>query len=145
VKIRKKLLVFAIGVFFLLVLSSSMPCSGEWSLKLTAQAEIKLDELKDLPAVEAQRHDSTYKGVLLRDFLTYVGIDVEKVEYVELVASDGYRVRYEAELVKSSKVVLAYEKDGSPLPKREGKVRAIVVGGRSAMQIKFVERIEVKI
>jgi len=144
---KKRFLMFVAGVFFVIGAATvvSAVSSEEWTLKVESQAEFNIDEFKALPTAETERQGFTYKGVLLRDFLTYAGIDVDKIEYVELVASDGYSVRYEGELVRSSNVILAYEKNGSSLSEKEGKVRAIVVGGRSAMQIKAVEMISVKI
>jgi len=143
---KRGLLAFAIGVFFVLSMASS-GISSEWALKLgtdEAQVDFSLSQLKDLPASEAQRHGFTYKGVLLRDFLTHAGIDIGKIEYVEIVASDGYKVKYDRKLARSFKVILAYEKGGLSLPEKEGKIRAIVPGGRSATQVKSVEKIFVK-
>jgi len=145
---EKKLLIFLAGVLFLALSVASNASSSKWTLKLTSeqvQTELSLEEITNLPFEETIRRGSIYKGVLLRVLLAHKGIDIGEIEYVEITASDGYRVKYNRKLAKSFNVILAYEKNGSLLSEeKEGKIRAIVTGGRSAMQIKFVERILVK-
>ncbi len=158
-KMKKKSLIFVISLFFLLVISRSV-ISSEWTLKLVfgeSQTEFTLDELKDLPVREAERRGAIYKGVLLRDLLVKAGLDIGKIEYIEAFSSDGYKVQYERKLAKnyevedkirlteSSDIILTYEKDGAPLPEKEGKIRVIIPGGRSSMQIKFLEKIFIKL
>jgi len=146
-RIRREFLAFSIGVCLILG-AVNIAISSEWTLKLgdeQKQSEFSLNEIKSLPTAEAVRRNVTYKGVPLRVLLAHGGIDIGKIEYVEIVASDGYKVKYDGKLAKSFNVILAYEKDGSLLSEeKEGKVRVIVPGGRSAMQMKFVERIFVR-
>ncbi len=121
---------------------------AEWALTVTiAGTEFKfaLEEIKALPAGEVEFHGHIYRGVPLRTLLTQAGVDIGKLESVEAIAADGYRLEYERRLVKRFDFILAYELDGEPLPQDMGHLRIIFPGGRSAQMMKMAERLIVKL
>lgn len=145
---KKKSLIFILSLLSLFIISRRV-ISSEWTLKLVfgeTQAEFSLSELEEFPVREAERRGAIYKGVLLRDLFIEVGIDIGRIESLEVFASDGYQVKYERRIAKGFNVILAYMKNGVPLSEEgEGKIRIIIPGGRSSLQIKFLEKIFVKL
>lgn len=121
---------------------------AEWALKVTiagAEYGFTLEEIKALPAREVEFHGHIYRGVPLRTLLAQTGVDIGKLESVEAIAADGYRLEYERRLIKRFDFILAYEMDGQPLPKDMGSLRIIFPGGRSAQMMKKVEKLIVKL
>ncbi|MGQ9478114.1 MAG: molybdopterin-dependent oxidoreductase [Candidatus Bipolaricaulia bacterium] len=121
---------------------------AEWALTVTiAETEFKftIEEIKALPAGEVEFHGHIYRGVPLRTLLAQTGADIGKLESVEAIAADGYRLGYERRLLKRFDFILAYEMDGEPLPREMGPLRIIFPGGRSAQMMKMVEKLIVKL
>ncbi|MCD6232509.1 molybdopterin-dependent oxidoreductase [Candidatus Aerophobetes bacterium] len=145
---KKKSLIFILSLLSLFIISRRV-ISSEWTLKLVfgeTQAEFSLSELEEFPVREAEHRGAIYKGVLLRDLFIEAGIDIGRIESLEVFASDGYQVKYERRIAKGFNVILAYKKNGVPLSEEgEGKIRIIIPGGRSSLQIKFLEKIFVKL
>lgn len=115
---------------------------AEWALTVTvdgAEFKFTLEEIKALPAREVEFHGHIYRGVPLRALLAQAGADIGKLERVEAVAADGYRLEYERRLAKRFDFILAYEMDGQPLPQDMGPLRIVFPGGRSAQMMKMVE------
>lgn len=85
-------------------------------------AEFDIDMLKSLPVTEFATSTvwtdgvSVYTGVLLRDLLAYLGADGAR-----LVASaiDGYQVVIPIDELHDDGPILAYLRDGAPMPVRD--------------------------
>jgi hypothetical protein len=145
------------GLALMLVLALLLPAQGriagaslgaEWALTVTidgAEARFTLEEIKALPAREVEFHGRIYRGAPLRALLAQAGAEIGRLEAVEAIAADGYRLEYERRLAKSFDFILAYEADGAPLPQGEGPVRIVFPGGRSAQMMKMVERLIVRL
>lgn len=149
-----------------------------WNLTLAGDGEevFTLTEVRALPAVEGYGHGVStvgivfgpdrYRGVLLADLLERVG-GTGQDDLVYVSAEDGYLWVLDAEQLAGEgfftfdedlkeipppplRVILAYERDGAPLPYDDGgPLRLVVVSDdpgvitEASSWVKWVDRVEV--
>lgn len=116
---------------------------GTWRLTLVSdeqEKEFTLGELKKLPNQEIILGEHAYKGAPLQALLTANEIDLTAVQTLSAVASAGTSVKYKPEELTESSLLLAYEKDGQPLPEGLGTVALI---SQDEVQVKRLERVVV--
>jgi DMSO/TMAO reductase YedYZ molybdopterin-dependent catalytic subunit len=122
--------------------------------------KLTIEDLKQLPAHEVrvagmQGVEQTFKGVRLVDVLEQAGVTLGRdlrgenlTKSLLMAAADGYEVLYSlAEIdpeFTDEVVILAYEKDGKPLPMGEGPFRIIAPSDkRPARWIRELQSIKV--
>jgi hypothetical protein len=137
-----------------------------------------LDEIKKLPFTEGQAgiksntgqitQPALYKGVALKDLVVVGGMDASMGENVE--AKDGYSITYSYDQVTNGTftaydpspgdelkspdpltVILAYERDGQPMPEEsDDKLRLAIISTKNNQvtdghwSVKWVTKLEVK-
>ena len=121
------------------------------------QVEVTLQELVDLGEEDFEAtkdtsnsgpEDSTYTGVLLKNLLNELEIDIENFAGIVVSAEDGYKVTIEAEKVlQDDNVYLTYKKEGQWLENKEnggsGPIQLIVSNDQfSQYWCKYVTSIE---
>ncbi len=154
-------------VVFCLALCTFMlcACSSE-VVKSTASVDIELmdgttktvdmDLINSLNVVEITTEQSTSesdaevnvsKGVLLSEVLTKIGVDIDKVNELEVSATDGFISMYNKEqLLDENKLYLIFEQDGEVLNEGGDDVFYIIAGDEQFKQnwTKYVESIKIQ-
>jgi len=128
--------------------SQSPSPSGALALQVQfdgTTAQFTLEELKALPAAELEYREHIYRGAPIRAVLALAGADIGKLEWVEPWGADGYHRRYDRLTSKRFTTILAYERDGEPLPEGEGPLRAVYPGGSPKMMVKQVVKLVAKL
>jgi hypothetical protein len=138
-KLLKGLILLLLGLSLSLGLGLA---TQEWTLTVTIDASLRLEEIKALPAVGVEFEGHLYRGPAIRTILTELGADIGRLEWVEPWGSDGYHMRYDRLTSKRFTTILAYEKDGQPLGAEEGPLRAIYPGGPKKMMVRMVNRLQ---
>lgn len=104
-------------------------------LRLTQEDLLKLKQT-EVKAKDRDGKEHTFKGVRLVDILDSAGVTLGKelrgenlTKYVLIKAVDGYEVIFSLPEVDpeftGQTIILAYEVDGSPLPKGDGPFRIV--------------------
>jgi DMSO/TMAO reductase YedYZ molybdopterin-dependent catalytic subunit len=146
------------------LLSAPALAQGPVALAITGAVEhpleLHLNDLEKMPhtSVDVKDHDgssATYEGVTLAELLKAAGVPQgEKLRgaamagYVLAQAKDGYRVVFALPELDAgftdAKVIVAFTRNGKPLPEGQGPLRIIVPQDkRPARWIRMLERIEV--
>lgn len=122
----------------------------DWTIKVTVngtETKFTLEGLLALPTIVVEYEGHIYRGVPLRDVLSLAAVNVERLESVEVIASDGYRKRYEQQLAKRYDTILAFEMDTKPFSEYEGmgNLRSVYPSGPSKMMVRMVKRLVVQL
>ncbi|HMG89558.1 MAG TPA: molybdopterin-dependent oxidoreductase [Chryseolinea sp.] len=137
-----------VTVWFAVMVVSSLKAQPSSAPLLVVEGEVqkplKLDisELNNLKQTEVKAKDHggverLYKGVMLFDILSAAGVTLggqlrgkNLLKFVAVKAVDGYEVIFSLPEIDpeftAQTILLAYEVDGKPLPKREGPFRMVV-------------------
>jgi DMSO/TMAO reductase YedYZ molybdopterin-dependent catalytic subunit len=132
-----------ITVWFAVIVVSSLeaqPSAPSLAVEGEVVKPLKLgmSDLSDLKQAEVNATDHSgqqrvYKGVALFDILTAAGVTLGSqlrgknlLKYVEVRAADGYEVIFALPEIDpeftAQTILLAYEIDGKPIPKGEGRL-----------------------
>jgi DMSO/TMAO reductase YedYZ molybdopterin-dependent catalytic subunit len=122
----------------------------EWNLKITnltgTTTTYSYDQLLAMPTTEVSATLLCYgnlvtyglwSGISLNYLLQQVGAD-PSVASIDFTASDGYTASIPIQVATQSNVIIAYEKDGSPLSE---KLRLVLPGENGAMWIALITSI----
>lgn len=124
-----------------------------------SQVSLSFDEINSLEEVEFNAvldtsdsgpKENTYTGVLLKEIIEKVGMDIEDKKQMVVKALDGYVVALKiSEVIDEDNVYLAYKLDGQPLRSKEqggsGPYQLIIRKDQFSQRwCKFVVEIELK-
>jgi DMSO/TMAO reductase YedYZ molybdopterin-dependent catalytic subunit len=118
---------------------------------------LSLDDVRAMPAIEEPAtlacvgnnvparaiNTAVWKGVRLSDVLAQAGVAAGTVRDVVLIGADNYTDSIPLDRALHPGTILAYEMNGSPVPRGHGApLRAIVPGIYGMKNVKWIEAIE---
>ncbi|KAI0021726.1 molybdopterin binding oxidoreductase [Xylariomycetidae sp. FL0641] len=129
----------------------TLQCSGTRRIEQIGLYAGEGDEMINAPWAEGAIGTARYVGVSLKSVIKYCGGLVDGAKHLEMVGADtyfkqgevmNYAVSVPYSKVKAHEVLLAWEMNGSPLPKIHGApVRAVVMGYIGARSVKWLYRV----
>lgn len=152
---NKILIVLAI---LLLIFSVFTGCSGkttdskEDTIKITGfkdgqEIAFTIDELQKLPVFDGRVEgmDSAgepviynVKGAYLKDLLKEYDRDKNDIEGLRLVATDGYSIEIQKDIISKRDILLGYEMDGEPLDEENAPLRVFIPEERAMYWARMV-------
>lgn len=95
-------------------------------------------ELEEFESSEAEFEGVVYKGVVLSVLLENAGINPEGIEKVTAVATDGYQVTYNSDIISRPDVMVAYATAEGELTRDDGTFRMVLPGEPGNQNVRMV-------
>ncbi len=95
-------------------------------------------ELEEFESSEAEFEGVVYKGVVLSVLLENAGINPGGIKKVTAVATDGYQVTYNSDIVSRPDVMVAYATAEGELTKDDGTFRMVLPGEPGNQNVRMV-------
>ena len=138
-----------------------VPAVAEWQLTVSGYETLTIDRstyedfLASCHSATCVYHDHTYEGVPLYILVGVVdNSPLEEGHYVynyaladegytvRIISSDGYFADLDSDFVAQNNIILAYQKDGEPLPENEFPLRLLGDDLTSEQRVKQVVEIQ---
>ncbi|MEJ2013605.1 MAG: molybdopterin-dependent oxidoreductase [Anaerolineales bacterium] len=124
--------------------SSSAPASTQ--LAVTGDQPEKsftVEQLQAMPVATASYNGVDYTGVALQVLLEQAGYDPAAVDAVQAIASDGYSVKYDRDLVMLDNTIVAYGQGDTPLSSDDGTFRMVLPDQEGKMNVRMLSELHV--
>jgi hypothetical protein len=124
--------------------SSSAPASTQ--LAVTGDQPEKsftVEQLQAMPVATASFNGVDYTGVALQVLLEQAGYDPAAVNAVQAIASDGYSVKYDRDLVMLDNTIVAYGQGDTPLSSDDGTFRMVLPDQEGKMNVRMLSELHV--
>jgi len=95
-------------------------------------------DLEEIGSSETEFEGVVYKGIVLLVLLEDAGINPDGIETVTAVATDGYRVTYNPDIVSRSDVMVAYATAEGELTRDDGTFRMVLPGEPGNQNVRMV-------
>jgi len=104
-------------------------------------------DLKDLPVydgkvegADSEGNPVVYqvKGAYLKDLLEKNGKSLSDIQGLRMVATDGYSIDVQKDIIQNRDIILGYEMDGKPLDEKNAPLRVFIPEERAMYWVRMV-------
>lgn len=108
------------------------------------QQSFTMEDLQALPSTEASFKGVAYKGVTISVLLEAAGIQLDGINAIKGVATDGYSANYDTTQILKDNVILAYAlADGSPLTADDGNFRLVLPDEEGKLNLRMLAELQI--
>lgn len=145
----KKVLFVLLFASLLIASCSSAPSdvSQPTELKLTgSETDVVYSrlELEEFESYEAEFEGVVYQGVVLSVLLENAGINPDEIKKVTAVATDGYQVTYNPDIVNRPDVIVAYATAEGDLTADDGTFRMVLPGEPGNQNVRMLAELTIE-
>jgi hypothetical protein len=121
---------------------ANQPSGSEPTLVVAGEAYTAAD-LEEMPQVESTFNEVSYIGVPVAELLKAAGYDLNSLQAVKAIASDGYTVNYEISQLAHENVIVAYAQVDGALSADDGDFRMVLPDEEGSMNLRMLMEIQV--